>query len=492
MRDGDPSRCSAFEAAGCLSRRPALSLCLGALVGLGCGGEDPQLAMPAPPPPGLTAAEASRLPRCIEVLESARGHRAAAAIVAAGCSPACELDIPGSIRADLDQLLAFVSGRCARDAEPGQRTWRLAELGGAWIAEIYERAHNSHPDLAAALDEELAEVEAPLHLEARVSGLYHLPPAARGLRPRTEVYAVVERKRIRAGIAGYAGFTGKGARRKVGFGGPFPGRRVRLADLRAAATQLHATISDNPDATAVDRAPLLLADRSLPVARLRRVVRRLGRARLGVSLRGFAGEHTTHLNWIDRWDGTWLTYRPSRMVLRTGGRAISVPHRDGEIDWAGVRAALAAAGGGDLAIDPPAAMTVRELTVVLDQIRTTDSDPALFFSRRSGLEPGVAVEGVEVAAERLDAAAVQAALERRVAALVGCYRPVFADNAAEGPATVRLTVGRRGRAARVRVESPLGHDLAECVEAAIEAIRFPTPRGRRPAAVEIRLGFGAS
>lgn len=462
------------------------------VVALACGSEKPKVE-PPPPPPGLSDAEADRLPRCIEALEKATDSRTAPALIAVGCAPQCALEIPASIAADEDELLAFVAGRCARDAGAGQKMWRLAEIGGAWIAEVYGRARNSHPHLAERLDDLFGEVQAPLHLEAEVDGLYDLPPAARPERPGTEVYVVVGAKSVRAGITGWASIGEDGPERKVGFGGPFPGRRVRLRELRQLATQLHATVSDNENATAYDRAPLLLADSGLSVARLRAIVRRLGRARLGVALRGLAGEHKTHLNWIDRWRGTWLLFRPGRAVIRATDQTIQVPHRDGRTDWAGVRAALSKIGGGDLAIDPPAEMTVRELTVVLDQIGASGVDPALFFSRRPRLEPTVAINRLEIAEGRLMEDEVLERLEALEPGLLACYKPfVKKGESTEGTAQISLEVDRRGRVADASVEATLGGAFPACLDATMRPATFPRPRPRRATRVTIQLGFAAN
>lgn len=468
----------------------AIGLCLLGLAA-SCGGETPR-PKPPPPPPGLTAAEAARLPECIEALDAASGTRPGAASIALACAPECDLEVPSSIARYADELIAFVAGRCARSAPAGQSTWHLAKLAGAWAAGVRERAGNSHPELAARLDEVFERAEVPLLLESRARGLFTLPPAARSTRAQTEVYVLVTRDAVHAGITGWAGFSERGARRKVGFGGSFPGVRVRLRGLRELATRLHATISDSENATAEDRAPLLLADRDLDVARVRRVVRRLGRARLGVARRGLAAEHQTHLNWIDRWSGTWLLFRPSRTLVRTGSERVTVPHRGGEIDWPGVRAALAGAGGGDLAIDPPPGMTVRELTVVLDQITADDSDPSLYFTRRPDLEPALAIESIEVDDDRIAATIVRRYLDRAGSALLDCYRPALAtDDRAEGTAAVRFTIGTRGDVTASEVETTLGQPVAACVDAAVEAIRFPRPRGRQTAGVAVVLGFSA-
>ena len=468
--------------------KPSL-LCVSA-VALGCAGKPPP-PEPPPPKPALSAAEAARLPGCIAALEAANEQPEGAALIALACSPGCALEVPDSIRARPDTLIAFVTDRCARDAEPGQSMWHLADLGGDWIAGIYPRAKVSHPALAGRLDELFDVVSVPLPLEAEVRGLYDLPPAARATRPRTELFAVVTAGTIHVGTAAWAGFSARGARHKIGFGGAFPGERVRLDTVRATATRIHSAIADNPDATAADRAPLLLADRELELDRLRGVVERLGRARLGVELRGRAGEHAVQLTWVDRWQGTWLLDRPSRTLVRTPDQTFEVPHRGDSIDWSGVRAALARAGGGDLALDPPAEMTVRELTVVLDQIKTSDSDPLLFFAPAPPLSPLLAIEIRDF--DGLAPDVIRRDLEGPRPALLACYqRALAADDRAEGAVEVRISVDRRGEVTASDVEATLGTEHAGCVESALAGLVFTRPRRRQAASFTAVLSFTAN
>lgn len=457
---------------------------------------------------------------------AAPGARTRALLV--GCDVACnERALEAAANADPAYKWPLLAETCGAShyGLPADQTalmspqWFVVHRIGAWI----------HRTGDSALVRAATDVLFQLPLPTAVRDDFRLPDSM-AVAPigGATTYVVVDSATVRAAALPMARITPGGAALAEVPGGTFPGAEVALPALEERVRALQAevaardprrgrvnvwieddevpaapfltSLSDEHRAT-FGAAPLLLADRGLPAARLVEVLRALptNGARLAVA-RGILGQHRL-------WLGVVAGFRPDEgyptLVLRGGEIALVAP---GTTDApAPLNDVLLERLGEDLApiprnhpgltavfitLDDPA-VTVQDLTILLDAAGAAGFDLALIVDPAAphhltlppwgpSLPPPPAPEtklvvrvGPMTGTAGLDPNIVRRYVRQKLPDLHACV----AGTSLTGTITVSFTIRPEGRVSDADARGLGDAAVERCVRDVVAAIHFPKPDG---------------
>lgn len=167
--------------------------------------------------------------------------------------------------------------------------WFVLDLIGGWLHQA-RGGLGSDTGAQAALDQATLRAHFPLPLPAAIEGLYRLPASTTAAPAHAGFYVIVAAHEVRAAAVPVARLRGQTLELRPVPGGEVPGQPLPADRLGAAYAQLVEGVRAlHPESQhAIDEQPLILTDRTTPLARLLEVATALGvdSFRVGVAAHG--------------------------------------------------------------------------------------------------------------------------------------------------------------------------------------------------------------